>query len=210
MRVRTKICGMTRTEDALAAAALGVDAVGFVFWPQSPRAITPAQAQLVIAALPPFVTPVALFVDPSPREVQAAIDAGCTLLQFHGDEAPAFCAQFSRAWIKALRVGADTDLRMLARDYAAAGARGLLLDALVPGVPGGTGQRFDWKLIPRDLPLPVVLAGGLTPENVGDAIRAVRPYAVDVSGGVEASRGIKDHARMAAFIEGVRRVNEQD
>lgn len=210
MRVRTKICGMTRTEDALAAAALGADAVGFVFWPQSPRAITPAQAQPIIAALPPFVTPVALFVDPSPREVQAAIDAGCTLLQFHGDEAPAFCAQFSRAWIKALRVGADTDLRTLARDYAAAGARGLLLDALVPGVPGGTGQRFDWTLIPRDLPLPVVLAGGLTPENVGDAIRAVRPYAVDVSGGVEASRGIKDHARMAAFIEGVRRVNEQD
>lgn len=210
MRVRTKICGMTRTEDALAAAALGVDAVGFVFWPQSPRAITPAQAQPIIAALPPFMTPVALFVDPSPREVQDAIAAGCTLLQFHGDESPAFCAQFSCAWIKALRVDADTDLRTLARDYAAAGARGLLLDALVPGVPGGTGQRFDWTLIPHDLPLPVVLAGGLTPENVGDAIRAVRPYAVDVSGGVEASRGIKDHARMAAFIEGVRRVNEQD
>lgn len=201
---------MTRTEDALAAAALGADAVGFVFWAQSPRAITPAQAKPIIDALPPFVTPVALFVDPSPREVQAAIDAGCALLQFHGDESPAFCAQFSRAWIKALRVGAGTDLRTLARDYAAAGARGLLLDALVPGVPGGTGQRFDWALVPRDLPLPVVLAGGLTPENVGDAIRAVRPYAVDVSGGIEAGRGIKDHARMAAFIEGVRRVNEQD
>ncbi|MFP5440398.1 MAG: phosphoribosylanthranilate isomerase [Gammaproteobacteria bacterium] len=201
---------MTRTEDALAAAALGADAIGFVFWAQSPRAITPDQAKPIIDALPPFVTPVALFVDPSPGEVQAAIGAGCTLLQFHGDEAPSFCAQFSRAWIKALRVGADTDLRTLARDFAAAGARGLLLDALVPGVPGGTGQRFDWTLIPHNLPLPVVLAGGLTPDNVGDAIRAVRPYAVDVSGGVEASRGIKDHARMAAFIEGVRRVNEQD
>jgi len=201
---------MTRTEDALAAAALGADAVGFVFWARSPRAITAVQAKPIIDALPPFVTPVALFVDPTPDEVQAALDAGCTLLQFHGDEAPAFCAQFSRAWIKALRVGADTDVRTLARDFAAAGARGLLLDALVPGVPGGTGQRFDWTLIPRDLPLPVVLAGGLTPENVGDAIRVVRPYAVDVSGGVEASRGIKDHARMAAFIEGVRRVNEQD
>lgn len=201
---------MTRIEDALAAAALGADAVGFVFWPQSPRAITPAPAATIIAALPPFVVPVALFVDPSVAEVKAAIAAGCTLLQFHGAETPAFCAQFACAWIKALRVGADTDLRPLARDYAAAGARGLLLDALVPGVPGGTGQRFDWTLVPHDLPLPVVLAGGLTPDNVGDAIRAVRPYAVDVSGGVEADKGIKDHARMAAFIEGVRRVNEQD
>lgn len=199
---------MTRYEDAGAAVALGADAVGFVFWAQSLRATTPAQAAGIIAALPPFVTPVALFVDPSPEEVRAAIAAGCTLLQFHGGESPEFCAQFGCAWIKALRVGEGMDLLSLARDYASAGACGLLLDALVPGVPGGTGVRFDWALIPRDLPLPVILAGGLTPENVGEAIRVVRPYAVDVSGGVEASKGIKDRERMAAFIHGVKRVED--
>lgn len=199
---------MTRSDDAQAAAALGVDAVGFVFWAQSPRAITAPQAAPIINQLPPFVTPVALFVDPSPDEVRAAITSGCTLLQFHGDESPEFCAQFQCAWIKALRISKDLDVRALVRNYAAAGARGVLLDALVPGVPGGTGQRFDWTLIPRDLALPVILAGGLSPENVGEAIRTVRPYAVDVSGGVEASKGIKDHARMAAFIDGVRRVED--
>ncbi|MFZ5756200.1 MAG: phosphoribosylanthranilate isomerase [Pseudomonadota bacterium] len=209
MRVRTKICGITRAEDALAAAALGADAVGFVFWPQSPRAVTPEQAQAIIAGLPPFVTPVALFVDPAPADVQAAIAAGCALLQFHGDESPAFCAQFRHPWIKAVRVGPETDVRAAARGHAAAGARGLLLDTLVAGTPGGTGQRFDWALVPRDLALPVILAGGLTPENVADAIRTVRPYAVDVSGGVEQSKGIKDRVRMAAFLAGVKR-GEQD
>lgn len=208
MRVRTKICGITRAEDALAAAEAGADALGFVFWQHSPRAIAPARAAQIIRRLPPFVTTVALFVDPGDDDVAAAVDAGCDLLQFHGAESPAFCARFGRPWIKAVRVRQDTDLHVVAANYSA--ARGLLLDAFVDGVPGGTGSRFDWALVPRDLPLPVVLAGGLTPGNVGEAIRTVRPWAVDVSGGVESSKGIKDHARMAAFIEGARRDSNQD
>lgn len=208
MRVRTKICGITRPEDALAAAELGADAIGFVFWPRSPRHVTPAQAAAIIRRLPPLVTTVGLFVDPTNDEVTAAVEAGCDLLQFHGEETPARCERSSRPWIKALRVSPSLDLRAEAQRFA--GARGLLLDAYVEGVPGGTGSRFDWNLVPHDMPLPVILAGGLTPENVGDAIRAVRPWAVDVSGGVEAAKGIKDRARMAAFIEGARRVSEQD
>ncbi len=212
MRVRIKICGITRLEDSQAAVDLGVDALGFVFWPQSPRFIAPERAAAIIRRLPPFVTAVGLFVDPADADVAAALDAGCDLLQFHGDESPAQCAEQSarhhRPWIKALRVNAATDLRAAAQRYV--GARALLLDAFVDGVPGGTGSRFDWTLIPRDLALPVVLAGGLTPGNVGDAIRMVRPFAVDVSGGVEAAKGIKDRARMAAFIEGARRVSAED
>lgn len=208
VRVRTKICGITRPEDAHAAVACGADALGFVFWERSPRAVTPARAAVIIAALPPFVTAVGLFVDADDATIAAARAAGCNLLQFHGDESPDECARHGVPWMKAIRVRPGVDLHAAARDYA--GARALLLDAWVEGVPGGTGARFDWSLIPRDLPLPVVLAGGLAPDNVGDAIRAVRPFAVDVSGGVEAGKGIKDHARLAAFIEGVRRVNEQD
>ncbi len=212
MRVRIKICGITRLEDAQAAVDLGVDALGFVFWPQSPRFIAPERAAAIIRRLPPFVTAVGLFVDPADADVAAALDAGCDLLQFHGDESPGQCVEQSarhhRPWIKALRVNAATDLRAAAQRYV--GARALLLDTFVDGVPGGTGSRFDWTLIPRDLALPVVLAGGLTPANVGDAIRMVRPFAVDVSGGVEAAKGIKDRARMAAFIEGARRVSAED
>jgi len=208
LRVRTKICGITRAEDALAAAAAGADAVGFVFWERSPRAVTFARAREIIRRLPPFVTTVALFVDPADEEVAAAIDAGCDLLQFHGEESPARCARAGRPWIKAVRVRQGTALHDVAAQYA--GARALLLDAFVEGVPGGTGSRFDWGLVPRDLPLPIVLAGGLTPDNVGAAIRTVRPWAVDVSGGVESAKGIKDHARMAAFIEGARRDNNDD
>lgn len=208
MRVRTKICGITREDDALAAVQAGADAVGFVFWPRSPRAIDAARAASVIRRLPPFVTAVGLFVDPSDDELAAAMDAGCDLLQFHGDETPERCARAGRPWIKAIRVRAETSLHDAAVQYA--GARGLLLDAFVEGIPGGTGSRFDWNLVPRNLSLPVVLAGGLTPENVGDAIRAVRPWAVDVSGGVEVAKGIKDHARMAAFIEGAGRVSKEN
>lgn len=210
VRVRAKICGITRLEDALDAVASGADALGFVFWPQSPRAVVPAQAAAIIGRLPPFVTPVGLLVDPSPEEVRAAIGAGCGLLQFHGDESPGFCAQFAHPWIKALRMHDGVDLHAAAHDYAAAGAKGLLLDAFVPGVPGGTGQSFDWTRVPRDLALPVILAGGLTPDNVEEAIRVVRPYAVDVSGGVEAAKGIKDRARVAAFLAGVKRVNQEN
>lgn len=208
MRVRTKICGITRQQDALDAVEAGADALGFVFWSGSARRVTPQQAAGIIVRLPAFVTPVALFVDPSREEVEAALAAGCTLLQFHGDEAPSFCASFGAAWIKAVRVSASTDVGEMARRYD--GARGLLLDTFVDGQPGGTGQCFDWSLAARDIGVPVILAGGLTPDNVGEAIRIARPYAVDVSGGVEISRGIKDRARMAAFIEGVRRVSEED
>lgn len=203
IRVRTKICGITRLEDALDAAALGVDALGFVFWAQSPRAVNPARAAAIIAGLPPLVTAVGLLVDPAEAEVEAALAAGCNLLQFHGEESPSYCAQFEQPWIKAIRVGPQTDLPELARAYAAAGARALLLDALVPGTPGGTGQRFDWALVPRELALPVILAGGLNPANVAEAIATVRPYAVDVSGGVEQAKGIKDRALMAAFLDTV-------
>lgn len=210
MRVRAKICGITRLEDALEASALGADAVGFVFWDRSPRAMTPEKASAIIGRLPPFVTPVGLLVDPSPLEVTAAIQSGCGLLQFHGDESPAFCAQFGHPWVKAVRVGADTDLREVDRVCAAAGACALLLDAQVDGIPGGTGQRFDWTRVPHDLELPVILAGGLKAENLEEAIRTVRPYAVDVSGGVESAKGIKDRARMAAFLAGVKRVNEEN
>lgn len=208
MRVRTKICGITRIEDALAAAELGADAIGFVFWASSSRYVSPAQAAAIIRRLPPLVTTVALFVDPDDATVAAAIEAGCDLLQFHGDEQPERCARAGHPWMKAVRVTAAANLHDVALRYA--GARALLLDAYVEGVPGGTGSRFDWSLVPRDLALPVVLAGGLTPENVGDAIRVVRPWAVDVSGGVEAAKGIKDRARMAAFIEGAERVSRQD
>lgn len=213
MRVRTKICGITRQQDALDAADAGADALGFVFWQRSARCVTPAQAAGIIARLPAFVTPVALFVDPSRAEVEAALASGCTLLQFHGDEAASFCASFGAAWIKAIRMSTGTDLREMAGRYQ--GARGLLLDAFVDGQPGGTGQRFDWSLAAGNIGMPVILAGGLTPDNVGEAIRIAHPYAVDVSGGVEISKGIKDRARMAAFIEaafieGVRRVSEED
>lgn len=208
--VRTKICGITRLEDAEAAVALGADALGFVFWPNSPRNIAPDRAAVLIRRLPPFVTSVALLVDPSADDVQRARDAGCVLLQFHGDESPASCAVSGAAWIKAVRVMATTDIGMTAKSYAAAGACGVLLAAHVAGVPGGTGQRFDWSLVPKDMGVPIILAGGLTPDNVGDAIRTVRPYAVDVSGGVESAKGIKNHARMAAFLSGVRRVCKED
>lgn len=208
MHVRTKICGITRLEDARDAVALGADALGFVFWAQSARAVSFAQAAAIIAELPPFVTPVALFVDPHFSEVQAALQAGCQLLQFHGDESPAFCAGSGAPWIKALRVGPATDIAAAVRPWRS--ARGVLLDTQVEGTPGGTGRTFDWTRVPRELPVPVILAGGLTADNVGEAIRTVRPYAVDVSGGVESAKGIKDRKRMAAFFEGVRRVSEKN
>jgi phosphoribosylanthranilate isomerase len=203
MRTRVKICGLTRPSDAQAAAAAGVDAIGVVFYAKSPRAVDIAQAMAVVAALPPFVTSVGLFVDPSPAfvaEVLAAVPLD--ILQFHGDEAPDACDAFGRPWVKALRVRPGIDLMREAERYVRAQA--LLLDAYRPGVPGGTGERFDWGLIPPELRPRVVLAGGLSPDNVAEAIRRVRPYAVDVSGGVESARGIKDSAKIDAFMQGVR------
>jgi phosphoribosylanthranilate isomerase len=203
MATAVKICGITRSEDALAAARAGAHAVGLIFAPKSPRLVTPASAAGIVRALPPFVTPVALFVDPDAAHVRAVIEAvRPQLLQFHGDENPGFCAGFGLPYIKAVRVRAGVDLLQYARLYAA--AKGLLLDAFVEGNHGGTGAVFDWSIIPREFPLPLILAGGLDPGNVGAAVRRVRPWAVDVSSGVEASKGIKDAAKVAAFIRGVR------
>ena len=203
MATAVKICGITRVEDALVAARAGAHAIGLIFYSRSPRLVADAVAAEVVRALPPFVTPVALFVDPDAAEVRRVI-AGVRpqLLQFHGDETAEFCAGFGLPYIKAVRVRPGVDLLQYAQQYRA--AKGLLLDAFVEGNHGGTGAAFDWALIPRDFPLPLILAGGLDPGNVGEAVRRVRPWAVDVSSGVEASKGIKDAAKVAAFIRGVR------
>lgn len=205
---RIKICGITRIEDGLAAAQAGADAIGLVFYGKSPRNVAFARARAIADALPPFVTTVALFVDPTVAEVEAAIQAvQPDLLQFHGDESPEFCRGFNRPYLKAVRVRPGLDLLQYAARFAQ--ARGLLLDAFVEGEAGGTGRRFDWGLIPKELPKPVVLAGGLEPANVAEAVRAVRPWAVDVSSGVEAAKGIKDAAKIAAFVNEVKRVDVQ-
>jgi len=203
MVTAVKICGITRRDDALAAARLGAHAVGLVFCARSPRNVSIAAAQEIVAALPPFVMAVGLFVDAAVREIEAVLnEVRLDLLQFHGDETAAFCARFGVPFIKAARVRAGLDLIQYARDYGA--ARGLLLDAFVDGTHGGTGTAFDWSLIPPDLSLPIVLSGGLNPANVSDAIRRVSPWAVDVSSGVEASPGIKDPQKIAAFMKEVR------
>jgi phosphoribosylanthranilate isomerase len=201
-----KICGVTRIEDALAAARSGAQAIGLVFYKPSPRYIEPDAAAVIVRALPPFVTPVGLFVDAGEDEVRAiSARAHVGLLQFHGAETPDFCSRFDLPWMKALRVRPGIDLLQYARDFH--GAQALLLDAWQEGLHGGTGATFDWALIPPSLPLPVVLSGGLNPDNVAAAVRAVRPWAVDVSSGVEASKGIKDAQKIAAFISGVRDVD---
>ncbi len=201
--VRTKICGITRIEDGQACARHGADAIGLVFYPPSPRNVTPAQAHAIARALPPFVTSVALFVDPDPAQVEIVLrEVRPDVLQFHGNEAPELCASFGVPWLKAVRVKAGLNLVEYATRYR--DAQGLLLDAYVEGQAGGTGQSFDWSLIPGDLPLPVVLSGGLDADNVSTAIRQVMPWAVDVSSGVEAAKGIKSEAKIAAFMLGVR------
>jgi phosphoribosylanthranilate isomerase len=201
--VRIKICGITRAEDALAAADAGADAIGLVFYEKSPRAVSLAQASAIIAALPPFISTVGLFVNAARSEINAVLAAmPLDLLQFHGDETAAQCEGYSRPYLKALRVRPGDDLQALVAAYPR--AAGVLLDSYVQGVPGGTGAAFDWSLIPAGLSRPVILAGGLTPENVRDAIRQVAPYAVDVSGGVEAARGIKDAAKISAFVRACR------
>jgi len=203
MATAVKICGITRVEDALVAARAGAHAIGLIFYSKSPRYVADAVAAEVVRALPPFVTPVALFVDAETAAVRRVI-AGVRpqLLQFHGDEPPDFCEGFGLPYIKVVRVRPGVDLLQYGQKYRA--AKGLLLDAFVEGNHGGTGSAFDWALIPRDFPLPLILAGGLDPGNVGEAVRRVRPWAVDVSSGVEASKGIKDAAKVAAFIRGVR------
>lgn len=204
-RTRVKLCGLTRPEDVDAAVAAGADALGFVLWPGSKRAIDEARLAALAARVPAFVTRVGLFVDQEPELIRRCAEH-LDLLQLHGDESPDFCAVLGRPWIKALRMRDGLDLHALAGAHD--GARALLLDAYRPGVPGGTGETFDWSRIPANLAKPVILAGGLTADNVAEAIARVRPFAVDVSGGVEASPGVKDAGRIAAFIEAVRRGDE--
>ncbi|HHB12800.1 MAG TPA: phosphoribosylanthranilate isomerase [Chromatiales bacterium] len=202
MRTRVKICGITRLEDALAAAGAGADALGFVFYPPSPRNVEVERAAEITAALPPFVTTVALFVNADAGTIAEVVrEARIDLLQFHGNECPDYCAQHGRPWIKAIRMKEGVDPEAEARRYA--GAQALLLDAYRPGVPGGTGEAFDWDRIPSSLAPRIVLAGGLTPENVAEAVRRVRPWAVDVSGGVEAAPGVKDADKIERFLRGV-------
>lgn len=201
--VRTKICGITRIEDALAAVEAGADAIGFVFYAKSPRAVDVRQARAIIEQLPPFVTTVGLFVNASRCELNEILEVvPLDLLQFHGDEPPADCEGYHRPWIKALRVRPGDDLEAACQQYS--GARGILLDTYVAGVPGGTGEAFDWSLVPARLSKPIILAGGLSADNVGQAIAQVNPYAVDVSGGVEQAKGIKDASKIEAFMRAVR------
>jgi len=202
VRTRVKICGITRVEDALIAVGHGADAIGLVFYPPSPRYVPPALAAEIVNALPAFVTVVALFVDASRADIEAVLSqVDIDLIQFHGQETADECRQYGKSYMKAIRVKSDTNLVQYATEYS--DAKALLLDTYADGVPGGTGQVFDWALIPKNLSKPVVLAGGLDAENVEQAIRQVEPYAVDVSGGVEFKKGIKDAAKIAAFMRGV-------
>lgn len=198
-RVRVKICGITRAEDALVAAQAGADAIGLVFYPPSPRAVTVEQAQTILQQLPAFVTTTALFVDPEPGLVQQVIDKlKIDLLQFHGNEPASFCQQFSRPYIKAIAMKPGTDLGAMAESYS--DARALLLDTYKAGVPGGTGEAFNWQWVPHNFSKPLVLAGGLNADNVTSAIKQTQVWAVDVSGGVEVEKGIKSAAEITRFI----------
>lgn len=203
-RTRVKICGITRPDDAVAAAECGADAIGLVFYGRSPRAVSVAQARDIVAALPPFVATVGLFVDAPPAEVEAVLAAvPLSLLQFHGSEAPEYCVRFGRPYLKAVAMQPGVDLDAMAEAYA--GAAALLLDTYLVGTPGGTGIRFDWAQVPPRVAKRLILAGGLDPENVETAIRAVQPYGVDVSSGVEVAKGLKDSNKIAAFMRGVER-----
>lgn len=202
MQARVKICGITSPEDGIHAAQNGADAIGLVFYPPSPRAVTPEQAAKIISALPPFVTTVGLFVDEAPEQVEATLQqVSLDLLQFHGNETPDQCSTFGRPWMKAIRMRPDVDLQQECDRYS--GAAALLVDAYQPGVPGGTGETFDWQRIPAKLDKPLVLAGGLSVVNVAEAVAQVRPWAVDVSGGVEQRKGVKSPTKVEQFIENV-------
>jgi phosphoribosylanthranilate isomerase len=203
MRTRIKICGITSVEDALAAAQLGADAIGLVFYPPSPRYVEVEQAAEIAAALPPFVTTVGLFVNADEQTISEVVSrVRIDLIQFHGNECKDYCGLHQRPYLKAVRMSDEVDLDKQMTDYAQ--ARALLLDTYKAGVPGGTGEQFNWDRVPAHLADKIILAGGLTPENVKDAIAQVHPYAVDVSGGVESAPGKKDKEKMARFIEAVR------
>ncbi|WP_297794077.1 phosphoribosylanthranilate isomerase [uncultured Marinobacter sp.] len=209
MRTRVKICGITRPEDVRAAAQAGADALGFVFYEPSPRSVSPASAKELVSLLPAFSGAVGLFVNPEREWVEQVLSSvPLDLLQFHGDESPEFCASFGRRWIKAVRVRQAGDIEAAYERYR--NASGLLVDAWDPQRYGGTGKSFNWSLIPTSRPLPLILAGGLASDNVASAVEQVRPWAVDVSGGVESSKGVKDSAKISDFINEVHRVDETD
>lgn len=198
--IRTKICGITRPEDAAAAAALGADAIGLVFYAKSKRAVSVAQAREIVRVLPPFVSVVALFVNEEAARIHDILgQVPVDVIQFHGDEDDAFCVQFRRPYLKAVRVQNAEDIQTACAQFP--NARALLFDAYHPTEYGGTGQQFDWMLLPKQLDKPWVLAGGLTPENVAEAVRVSGAAAVDVSGGVEREPGIKDADKMAWFVK---------
>ncbi|MCP4042930.1 MAG: phosphoribosylanthranilate isomerase [Gammaproteobacteria bacterium] len=202
MRTRIKICGITRPEDAVVAANLGTDAIGLVFYRKSPRAVTIGMASGIVRTLPPFVTVVGLFVNADRDFVDNVLQSlPIDVLQFHGDESAVQCEVFSRPYIKAIPMREGLDLSAVSRQYA--GAQALLVDTYQKGVPGGTGKTFDWSMIPSNLGKPIILAGGLKPGNASAAVRMVHPYAVDVSGGVESDKGIKDAVKIAEFIHEV-------
>ena len=207
MRTRVKIGGFTDIEHAVQAATLGVDAIGLVFYAPSPRYVTIEQAARIASALPAFVSVVALFVDADPAYIEAVLQSvAVDCIQFHGNESPESCRRYAKPYIKAIRMQTETDVQRLQQDYH--DAAGLLLDAYHPGVQGGTGSAFDWELIPEQRQLPIILAGGLDADNVDSAIRQVKPYAVDVSSGVEAGKGIKSADKMAAFIKKTNQATE--
>ena len=201
-RTRIKICGLTRKEDIRAAVLSGADALGFVFYPDSPRYVEPEQARGLMDEIPPFITTVGLFVNADPKRVTEVMRlTSLSLLQFHGEEDEAYCRQFGMPYIKAARVRPELDLLKFAASFPS--SRGLLLDAYVDGYGGG-GQAFDWCLVPQPFPTSMILSGGLHAANVGGAVRQLRPWAVDVSSGVEAAKGIKDAGKIQAFVAAVR------
>jgi len=205
LHTRIKICGIKHLDDALKAIECGADAIGLIFVEKSPRYVSLTDARVIAESLPPFVTVVGLFMDASEETVREALKVvPLNLLQFHGDESPEFCDQFEMPYIKVLRMRENVNVVAFAQEYP--NAAGILLDTYHKGVAGGTGQSFDWSLIPENIPLPLILAGGLNPENVASAVETVKPYAVDVSSGVESEPAIKDHKKIEQFIKEVQRV----
>ena len=203
-RTRVKICGLRERDHVRIAAEAGADAIGFVFYGPSPRYVQAEEAAPLAASLPPYMSAVGLFVNASETEIRGILErVPLDLLQFQGDETADFCVRFGKPFVRAVRMAEGTDLLEYARRFSA--AKALLLDAHAPGIPGGTGRTFDWSAIPPGLPMPLILSGGLDAENVGRAVREVRPWAVDVSSGVESSRGVKDPRKIVEFIRSVRR-----
>lgn len=200
MRTRVKICGITRIEDALTAAKAGADAIGLVFYPPSPRNVSVERAAEIAAALPAFVTKTALFVNPTAQQVEQVLaKVPIDLLQFHGDESGVFCRQFACSYIKAIPMKESVNLQDVVKEYE--DATGILLDTYKKGVPGGTGESFNWDRVPQDFNKPIILAGGLTPENAAQAIQTTKPWALDVSGGVEVQKGIKSPEKIRNFMQ---------